>query len=36
MIDFDMTLPTRLIFGRKKEELVGKIIKEYGYQKLCK
>ncbi len=34
MIDFDMTLPTRLIFGRKKEELVGKIIKEYGYQKI--
>ena len=34
MIDFDLTLPTKLYFGHGKEELIGDILKERNAQKI--
>ena len=34
MKDFDFVCPTRIVFGRKTEEKVGEIIKEYGFRKV--
>ncbi len=34
MKDFDVRIPTRIIFGKGKEREVGRLIKEYGYQKV--
>ena len=32
MENFEFCVPTRLIVGRKQEENIGKIIKEYGFK----
>ncbi len=34
MNDFEFYTPTKVFFGRNKELLVGKIIREYGYKKV--
>ena len=34
MIDFEFGLPTKIIFGRDKENEVGTIINKYGYKKV--
>ena len=34
MIDFDLVIPTKIFFGKGKEEQIGKIIKNYGYSKV--
>lgn len=34
MIDFDLAIPTKLYFGKNKEELVGEILKERNAQKV--
>ncbi|MCI8296406.1 MAG: iron-containing alcohol dehydrogenase [Lachnospiraceae bacterium] len=34
MKDFDVRIPTRVIFGKEKEKEVGSLIKAYGYQKV--
>lgn len=33
MIDFDFVCPTRLVFGKKKEEEIGRIAASYGFKK---
>ena len=34
MKDFEFYTPTKVIFGREKENQVGEIIKSYGFQKV--
>ncbi len=34
MIDFDYQIPTKILFGREKEKLIGKEIKAYGIKKV--
>ena len=34
MKDFNIITPTKIFFGKGKEKMVGKIIKEYGYKKV--
>lgn len=34
MIDFDLVIPTKIYFGKDKENQVGQIINEYGYKKV--
>lgn len=34
MKDFDVKIPTRVIFGKEKEKEVGRLIQGYGYQKV--
>ena len=34
MLNFDFYSPTKIFFGKNREEEVGKIIKNYGYQKI--
>lgn len=34
MKDFEFYIPTKVIFGRGKENQVGEIIKSYGFQKV--
>lgn len=33
MIDFDLVIPTKVFFGKRKENNVGEIIKQYGFNK---
>lgn len=34
MIDFDYQIPTKILFGKEKEKLIGKEIKVYGIKKI--
>ena len=34
MLDFDLVIPTKIYFGKNKEEKIGDILKEYGYSKV--
>ena len=34
MIDFNFVSPTKIYFGKNKEQLIGQICKEYGYKKV--
>ena len=34
MIDFDFQIPTKIFFGKNKENEVGKIIADYGFKKV--
>ena len=32
MIDFDIAIPTKIYFGRNKENLIGDILQEYAFK----
>lgn len=34
MIDFNIVIPTKIYFGKGKENEIGKIVKEYGFSKI--
>ena len=34
MLDFDIVIPTKIFFGKNKEDEIGKIIKDYGFKKV--
>ena len=34
MIDFDFVSPTKIFFGKEKEQLIGQICKDYGYKRV--
>ena len=34
MIDFDFVSPTKIFFGKQKEEKVGEAAKEFGFKKV--
>ncbi len=34
MKNFDMSIPTRIIFGKSEEKRVGELVKEYGFHKI--
>lgn len=34
MLDFDIVIPTKIFFGKNKEDEIGKIIKDFGYKKV--
>lgn len=34
MKDFDVRIPTRIIFGKEKEKEIGRLIKDYGFQRV--
>ena len=34
MIDFQFISPTKIFFGHKKENEIGKILRDYGYHKV--
>ena len=34
MLDFDLVIPTKIFFGKGKEEKIGDIIKNFGYSKV--
>ena len=34
MIDFDFVAPTRIVFGKKSEERLGGLLREYGFKRV--
>ena len=34
MLDFDLVIPTKIYFGKNKEDKIGDILQEYGYSKV--
>ena len=34
MLDFDIVMPTKIFFGKSKEEQIGEIVKDFGYKKV--
>ena len=34
MLDFDIVIPTKIFFGKGKEEQIGEIVKDFGYKKV--